>query len=396
MGGKRLLSLRVAPAFYNAGPRRTGSPCRPKSSSAARGAQPQEHRRHDPAQQARRDHGRVGVGEVVAGLRHDLRRGAAALRRVALGVRAAVPRADGEARRRVDRGALARRSRSSRRRRRGTRARPSGPSRRSTTTSACSSRAIGKSPLPELRATQIASADGPADGRRGPGASGGDEDPAPRARSSAAGRGVQEADAGEAARRRVSFARVVDGEVDRPRRRHSTSTSRRSTRSTIVDRPHRGKDGSPSAARRLASRPRSTSAEGLVVVDVDGKETLFSQSFACVDCGISIGELTPRMFSFNSPVRRLPGCDGLGVRKTSTSDRILRDPSKSIEGGAIAWGDGTPIGSSQSSLFRPYKVSPKTPSRSFRRRSRRCSGTARGSGVHASSGRGGAARTSEA
>ena len=69
--------------------------------------QPEEHRRRHPAAQARGHHRPVRLGQVVARLRHDLRRGAAALRRVAVGVRPAVPRADGEAGRRSDRRALA-------------------------------------------------------------------------------------------------------------------------------------------------------------------------------------------------------------------------------------------------------------------------------------------------
>jgi excinuclease UvrABC ATPase subunit len=83
-------------------------------------------------------------------------------------------------------------------------------------------------------------------------------------------------------------------------------------------------------------------AEGLVVVDVDGKkDLLFSRNLACVACGISIGELAPRMFSFNSPYGACPECDGLGVRKSFDRDKLLRDPDASIRGGAIAWGDAT-------------------------------------------------------
>ena len=70
-------------------------------------AQSQEHRRRDPPGSARRHHGAVGLGQVLARVRHHLCRGAAALRRVALGLRAAVPGADGEARGRLHRGPLA-------------------------------------------------------------------------------------------------------------------------------------------------------------------------------------------------------------------------------------------------------------------------------------------------
>ena len=82
--------------------------------------------------------GPVRLGQVQPRLRHDLRRGPAPLRRVALGVRAPVPRPDGQARRRLHRGPLARRSRSTRSPPRRTRARPSARSPRSTTTSGCS------------------------------------------------------------------------------------------------------------------------------------------------------------------------------------------------------------------------------------------------------------------
>ena len=53
-------------------------------------------------------------------------------------------------------------------------------------------------------------------------------------------------------------------------------------------------------------------SDGLVIVSVvDGEETLFSANYACSQCGISIEELTPRMFSFNSPYGACPTCSGL-------------------------------------------------------------------------------------
>ena len=78
----------------------------PHHSRRAR-AQPQEHHARAAARPADRLHGPVRLGEVLARLRHDLRRGPAALRRVAVGLRATVPGADGEARRRLHRGSLA-------------------------------------------------------------------------------------------------------------------------------------------------------------------------------------------------------------------------------------------------------------------------------------------------
>ena len=56
-------------------------------------------------------------------------------------------------------------------------------------------------------------------------------------------------------------------------------------------------------------------SDGLVLVDVmEHEELILSSNFACVDCGISIGEINPRMFSFNNPYGACPACDGLGSK----------------------------------------------------------------------------------
>ncbi|WBW99287.1 excinuclease ABC subunit UvrA [Oceanirhabdus sp. W0125-5] len=78
-------------------------------------------------------------------------------------------------------------------------------------------------------------------------------------------------------------------------------------------------------------------ADGLVIVNIIGKEDiLFSENFSCADCGISIGELAPRMFSFNSPFGKCDKCDGLGTLMEIDPDLIIPDKSKSIMEGAIA------------------------------------------------------------
>ncbi|MCR3760542.1 excinuclease ABC subunit UvrA [Clostridium felsineum] len=83
-------------------------------------------------------------------------------------------------------------------------------------------------------------------------------------------------------------------------------------------------------------------AEGLVVINVVGKEDmLFSENFACPDCGISIGEITPSMFSFNAPFGKCDVCDGIGTLLEIDEDLVIPDKSKSIMEGAIAsWGEG--------------------------------------------------------
>ncbi len=81
---------------------------------------------------------------------------------------------------------------------------------------------------------------------------------------------------------------------------------------------------------------------GLVLVDTMGTagEMLFSENYACPDCGISIEEMSPRMFSFNSPYGACPACGGLGTIMRISEDHIIPDPSLSFNQGALqamAW-----------------------------------------------------------
>ncbi|VDG98835.1 Excinuclease ABC subunit A [Lysinibacillus sphaericus] len=77
-------------------------------------------------------------------------------------------------------------------------------------------------------------------------------------------------------------------------------------------------------------------SEGTALVDViDGEELLFSEHHACPICGFSIGELEPRMFSFNSPFGACPDCDGLGMKLEVDPDLVIPDSSLSLKGDAI-------------------------------------------------------------
>ena len=77
-------------------------------------------------------------------------------------------------------------------------------------------------------------------------------------------------------------------------------------------------------------------ADGNITVDViDGEDLKFSENHACPICGFSIGELEPRMFSFNSPFGACPTCDGLGQRLTVDLDLVVPDPNKTLNEGAI-------------------------------------------------------------
>lgn len=83
-------------------------------------------------------------------------------------------------------------------------------------------------------------------------------------------------------------------------------------------------------------------AEGLVVIDVlDGDELTFSERFACPEHGVSLPELQPRIFSFNSPHGACPRCTGLGAQQEIDPDLLVPDPSLSIaEGALVPWAVG--------------------------------------------------------
>ena len=92
---------------------------------------------------------------------------------------------------------------------------------------------------------------------------------------------------------------------------------------------------------------------GLIVLDViDGEEMLFSQNYACPDCGISLEELTPRMFSFNNPYGACPTCSGLGTLMRMDPELVLPNRDLSLNEGALrvtGWNSGA-----DGSIFNMY------------------------------------------
>jgi excinuclease ABC subunit A len=84
-------------------------------------------------------------------------------------------------------------------------------------------------------------------------------------------------------------------------------------------------------------------ADKLVLIEdaSNKKETLFSGNYACPDCGISIGELSPRMFSFNNPYGACPSCSGIGYLMKMDEDLIIPDKNKTLYDGVKAFGAST-------------------------------------------------------
>ena len=152
--------------------------------------------------------------------------------------------------------------------------------------------------------------------------------------------------------RRSGYVRVrVDGSMYELSEEIKLDKNKKHTIEVVVDRVVI-KDG---IMRRLADSVETAAslANGLVIADVvsENRQILFSQNYACPDCGISIEELTPRMFSFNTPYGACPKCDGLGMQLLVDPDLIIPDDSLSINGGAIK---ATGWGSSADSIAAMY------------------------------------------
>src|SRR5438105_9266662 len=100
----------------------------------------------------------------------------------------------------------------------------------------------------------------------------------------------------------------------------------------------------PDLRTRLAQSIETAAqlADGLVAIDVAGGESmLFSENFACPEHGVSLPELEPRIFSFNSPHGACPRCTGLGAQQEIDPDLLVPDPSLSIaEGALVPWSVG--------------------------------------------------------
>ena len=85
----------------------------------------------------------------------------------------------------------------------------------------------------------------------------------------------------------------------------------------------------------------SLAGDIVLINSLDGGDRLFSRKLACVDCGVSVPEMSPRAFSFNSPHGACPECQGLGATWDFDPQRVVPDETKSLADGAIApWGKG--------------------------------------------------------
>lgn len=136
--------------------------------------------------------------------------------------------------------------------------------------------------------------------------------------------------------RRDGYVRVrIDGELRDLGEEIALEKQKKHTIEIVVDRlvVRAGMESRLTDSLETALRAGS----GVVYVQVvDGELLMFSENFACVDCGISLPEIAPRMFSFNSPFGACPVCTGLGSHKEFDPDLVVPDPTLSVADGVFA------------------------------------------------------------
>jgi excinuclease ABC subunit A len=141
---------------------------------------------------------------------------------------------------------------------------------------------------------------------------------------------------------KMGFVRVrVNGELRELSEKIELEKNKKHSIEVVVDRIV----VKPDVATRLADSLETALklSEGKVIVDVmDVEELMFSSSLACPECGFSISDLEPRLFSFNSPYGACTACDGLGVKMIVDPDMLVPNKQLSIEKGAFeAWAGST-------------------------------------------------------
>ena len=136
--------------------------------------------------------------------------------------------------------------------------------------------------------------------------------------------------------RKEGYTRLrIDGEIRDAGEEIQLEKNKKHTIEVVIDRLIIRPEIRPRMAESMEVALKMGQGVAYVQI-VDGEQLMFSQNFACEDCGISLPEITPRMFSFNSPFGACPVCSGLGSQMEMDLELVLPDKTKSLAEGAIA------------------------------------------------------------
>ncbi len=163
--------------------------------------------------------------------------------------------------------------------------------------------------------------------------------------------------------RKAGYVRVrVDGHIYDLSEELQLDKNKKHTIEAIVDRLVTGQSGSQSRIADSVETALKLGAGVVLVSIADGEELLFSEHFACVHCGISLGEIAPRTFSFNSPHGACPACTGLGVKLEIDPDLVIPNKELSLAEGAIRpWQFSSWFSYQLESLSQRHGFSERTP-----------------------------------
>ena len=136
--------------------------------------------------------------------------------------------------------------------------------------------------------------------------------------------------------RKEGYTRLrIDGEIRDAGEEIQLEKNKKHTIEVVIDRLIIRPEIRPRMAESMEVALKMGQGVAYVQI-VDGEQLMFSQNFACEDCGLSLPEITPRMFSFNSPFGACPVCSGLGSQMEMDLELVLPDKAKSLAEGAIA------------------------------------------------------------
>ncbi|MGL5295471.1 MAG: excinuclease ABC subunit UvrA [Culicoidibacterales bacterium] len=136
--------------------------------------------------------------------------------------------------------------------------------------------------------------------------------------------------------RKDGYVRIrVNGEMHLLEDELTLEKNKKHTIDVVVDRIALKADSQSRLHDSLETATKLASGRAVVIVDGESEELLFSEHFSCRQCGFSVGELEPRLFSFNAPFGACQECNGLGTKMEIDPQLVIKDPNRSLAEGLL-------------------------------------------------------------